>query len=252
MFHIHYPIIRHILIALCIASFFSGCAALDPKPAPPDQMLKDAIDMIKADNLSDAIEHLNSLLQEYPDSPERVEAQILLADSHYSLKQYPEAKFHFQRFLELYPVHRKAAHALYFMGMCDYMVMDISTRDQTFAKDALKSFERLIQEHPNSSYAERGRARKAECLRSLAQNQLEIGKYYFRTSSYQAAINRLKRVLVQYPDQGFNAEVIFLIGESYYNEESFSKAREYFMQLVDEYPRSPFVQEARARLRKIP
>jgi len=238
-------------MGLWIASLSLGCASLEPKVGPPDQLLQAAKDMIKASNYSDAIEQLNQLLQEYPDSQERVEAQILLGDTHFSLDDYPEAKFHYQRFLELYPAHSKAAHAMYFLAVCDYMQMDVSTRDQTYAQDALTSFDRLLKEHPDSKYAERGRIKRAECLRSLAQNQLEISKFYFRISSYQAAINRLKKLMAQYPDQGFNAEILFLLAESYYHEESFKTARDYYRQLVKEYPRSPFVREARARLRKI-
>lgn len=247
-----FPILHYISMGLLIASLSMGCAALEPKTDPPDVMLQDAQAMIKAENYSDAISKINNLLQEYPESKERVTAMILLGDTHYSLEEYAEAKFHFQRFIELFPAHPQAGHAMYFLALCDYMQMDVATRDQTYAQEALKSFDRLLKEHPNTKYAERGRIKRAECLRSIAQNQMEIGKFYFRTSSYQAAINRLKNLIVTYPDQGFTAEAIFLLGESYYNEENFETARDYYRQLVKTYPRSPFVREARARLRQIP
>ena len=139
MLRFRFYILHHMLIGFLFATVFFGCAALNPPPDPPDVMLKDAISFIKAENYSDAAEKLTDLLEEYPDSRERVAAQLLLADTHFSIDEYEEAKFHYHRFLELYPAHKRAAHAMYFLGMCDYAQMDISTRDQTYSQDAMKA-----------------------------------------------------------------------------------------------------------------
>jgi len=54
-----------------------------------------------------------------------------------------------------------------------------------------------------------------------------------------------------YPDQPFMDEVLFLLGESFYNEQNFKKAKLNYQELIRKYPRSEFVQEARMRLREI-
>jgi len=44
---------------------------------------------------------------------------------------------------------------------------------------------------------------------------------------------------------------MFLLGESYYNEQNFDAAKTNYHQLIRKFPRSEFVKEARARLREI-
>jgi TolA-binding protein len=57
--------------------------------------------------------------------------------------------------------------------------------------------------------------------------------------------------MATYPDQPFMDEVLFLLGESFYNEQSFEKAKLNYHELIRKFPRSKFVQEARTRLREI-
>ena len=243
---------RFPIVLLILIWVVSGCAALETRPDAPEKMLADSIAMYNSKNYGEAISHLTLLLEEYPDSAERVEALLLLANCHFLFEQYQEAKFHYQRFIELYPAHPKSDQAMYYRALCDFQMMDIATRDQTSAENALKGFQKVIDEHPRSPYADKAREKKQACLESLARSQMEIARFYFRTSSYLSAINRIKTIIEKYPDQSFLDEAFFLLGESYYNEQNYEGARKYYVQLVKKYPRSPFVREARARLREIP
>lgn len=243
---------RFPIVVLILAWVFSGCAALEIRPDPPETMLADAVAMYKSKNYGEAITKLNDLLQEYPDSPERVEALLLVANCHFLLDQYQEAKFHYQRFIELYPAHPKSDRAMYYRALCDFKMIDLATRDQTPTENALKGFQQLIDERPHSRYAAKAREKKRACLEYLARNQMEIARFYFRTSSYLSAINRFKLIIEKYPEQSFIDEAFFLLGESYYNEQNFEGARKFYVELVRKFPRSPFVREARARLREIP
>jgi len=176
----------------------------------------------------------------------------LLANGHFLFNEYQEAKFHYQRFIELYPAHPKSDQAMYYRALCDFKMMDLATRDQTPTENALRGFQQLIDEHPGSPYAQKARDKKRACLEKLARNQMEIARWYYRASSYISAINRFKTLIDKYPEQTFIDEAIFLLGESYYNEQNFEDARKFYAQLVKKYPRSPFVRSARARLREIP
>lgn len=243
---------RFPIVLLIVIGLVAGCSALETRPDPPEKMLADAITLSQNKNYGEAIKVLKDLLQEYPDSPERVEALLLLANCHFLFNEYQEAKFHYQRFIELYPAHPKSDQAMYYRALCDFNMMDLATRDQTPTENALRGFQKLIDEHPDSPYAQKARDKKRVCLEKLAHNQMEIARFYYRTSSYISAINRFKTLIDKYPEQTFIDEAIFLLGESYYNEQNFEDARKFYAQLVKKYPRSPFVRSARARLREIP
>lgn len=178
-------------------------------------------------------------------------ASLLKAEVHYKNGEYEESKFMFKSFLDLYPVHRLADRAYFYKAMSDFQLMDLETRDQTFAQNSLEQFEKFIKLYPRSKYRPLAEEKRRQCLESLARNQMEIGKFYFRTSSFQSAIIRFQELMAAYPDQPFLDEVLFLLGESFYNEQNFDRARQLYHDLIHKYPRSEFVTEARERLREI-
>lgn len=245
--------LQTLLFSLLYLLLLSGCGGslLDISEKTPKELLKDAMDYTRAENYSDAKTSLNKILEDFPDSPEKVMASLLLAEVHYKNDQFAESKFMFKNFLELYPAHRLADRASFFMAMSDFKLMDIETRDQTFAQNALEDFEDFLKKFPKSKYRPLAEEKRKRCLESLARNQMEIGKFYFRTSAFHSAITRFQQLMSTYPDQPFLDEVLFLLGESFYNEQNFKKAKLNYQELIRKYPRSEFVQEARTRLREI-
>ena len=189
------------------------------------------------------------LLEDYPDSKERTAATMLLADIHFSGEEYEEAKFHYQKFIELYPAHQFVDRAHFYKAMSSFKLTDLASRDLTPVNLSLEGFERFTKDFPKSSYTKKAKEKISQCLDILAQNIFEIGKFYYRTGSYQAAILRLKRLKVEYPNHSYILEAEFLLGESYYHEQNFPEASTYFKSVIKNSPRSEFAKEARLRLR---
>ncbi len=241
-----------ILGILLLWALGSACTGTDRKVLPPQVLFKKARRAIQVENYEKAQEYLNQLMEDSPDSKERVLAQLLLADVYYKQELYEEAKFNYGKFLELYPLHKLAPRAQYFKAMTEFRRIDIATRDQTFTHNAKAEFEKLVRVYPKSAYAAKAKEKIKRCISFLAENELEIGRFYYRTSAYQSAISRFKGLLKEYPEQSFRDEVLFLLGESYREEENYENARQYFRQLLREHPRSEFTHEARARLRELP
>jgi outer membrane protein assembly factor BamD len=237
---------------LCLF-LLNGCGGslLNLSDKTPKQLITDAKAYIRAENYTDAKQSLNKILEDFPDSPEKVMASLLLADVHYKNGQYEESKFMFKNFVEMNPMHRLADRASFYVAMSDYKLMDIETRDQTFAQNALEEFDKHLKTFPNSKYRQLAETKRKESLESLARNQMEIGKFYFRTSSFHSAITRFQDLMAAYPDQPFLDEVLFLLGESFYNEQNFKKAKMNYLELIRKFPRSQFVAQARTRLREI-
>ncbi len=194
----------------------SACAFIQDKEevlsAP--ELLQKGVKKSKKGYLIEATSAFQQVLEDYPDSKERVKALLLLARAHYSNEEYEEAKFHFRKFTELYPAHRQTDRAYFYGVMSDYKRIDLARRDQTYTQEALEGFKQLITRFPKSRYLNDAQIKKQECETALAKNIFEIGKFYFRTGSYQPAITRFKDLMGEYPNQKFQGEAVFLIAES--------------------------------------
>ena len=135
--------------------------------------------------------------------------------------------------------------------MSNFKLSDLASRDLTPVKSALEEFNNFINDFPDSTYKIQAQKRAHQCLDILAQNIFEIGKFYFRTGSYQSAIIRLKSLMVEYPNHSYIAEAEFLLAESYFHEQNYTKARDHYKIVVQKYARTKFAKQARIKLREL-
>ncbi len=237
------------LTLVFVVTLFSGCTTTKEKTYSASQLLQQGKRLAKKKDTEEAKTKIQLLLEDYPDSKERTAATMLLADIHYSGQEYEEAKFHYHKFIELYPAHQFVDRAHFYKAMTSFKLTDLASRDLNPVNSALEEFEHFEQDFPKSSYIKKVQKKIKQCLDILAQNMFEIGKFYFRTGSYQSAILRLKRFEVEYPNHSYTIEAEFLLGESYYREQNYPAASTYFIRVIKNSPRSEFGKEARLRLK---
>ena len=135
--------------------------------------------------------------------------------------------------------------------MSNFKLSDLASRDLTPVKSALEGFQNFIKDFPDSTYKVQAQKIAHQCLDILAQNIFEIGKFYFRTGSYQSAIIRLKSLMVEYPTHSYIAEAEFLLAESYFQEQNYAKASTHYKIVLKKYARTKFAKQAREKLRKL-
>jgi len=235
-------------------SLLTICACFstpEKKTESAQELIKEGIKEIKLSSSTQARAAFQQVLEDFPDSKERIQALLLLGRTHYVDREFEEAKFHFQKFTELYPMHSQSDRAQFFKAMSDYRMIDLASRDQTHTQEALEGFKELINRFPKSQFLDDAKKKQKECELKLAQNVLEIGKFYYRIGSYQSAINRLKSLIIEHPQHNFLDEAIFLIAESYYHEQNFDEASVSYKELLKKYPRSRFKIQAKSRLRTL-
>ena len=220
-------------------------------PDSPKELLEEGIKAIKLDQNLRARTLFTQLIEDFPDSKERSQALLLIARSHYSVEEYEEAKFHFQKFIDLYPKHKNIDRAYFYKAMSDYKRVDTVSRDQASTKDARDGFQQLIDQFPKSQYLGQAKQKKNECDFNLAKNVLEIGKFYYRTGAYLSAISRFKSLLDKHSKQKFFDEAAFLIAESNFHEQNFKEARLLYKKFTRKYPKSRFMLKAKKRLKTL-
>ena len=223
----------------------------EPRSVPPSKLLRQAKKFFKLDDPGRAKKTIETLLEDFPDSKERIAGLMLLGDIHYKEREYEEAKFNYQKFNELYPAHKFADRAHFYKAMANYKLSDLASRDLTPVHSALEGFENFINDYPKSTYKMQAQQKIKKCLDILARNIFEIGKFYFRTGSYQSAIIRLKSFMVEYPTHSFIAETEFLLAESYFYEQNYNQARAHYKIVLKKYPRTEFAKQARLKLRTL-
>ena len=235
------------LLTIYSCSFFTE----EIIPDSPKALLEEGIRAMKLDQQFRAKTLLEQLVEDFPDSKERKQAMLLIARSHYSFEEYEEAKFHFQKFIDLYPMHKNADRAYFFKAMSDYQRIDLALRDQTATKEARDGLRQLIKRFPKSQYVEQAKQKLGECYFKLAKNIFEVGKFYYRTGAYLSAISRFKDLLKNHAKQNFFDEAAFLLAESHYHEQSFKGAFLLYEKFKNEYPRSRFTLKAKKRLKTL-
>jgi len=198
------------LVLVGLVWMVSGCGLFRGGKAEKTaiELASDGVDHYDAGNYMKAVETFEQLRDWYPFSKYAMLAELKIADSHYHLKQYEDAIFAYEEFENLHPRNEAVPYVVYQIGMCYFDQIDTVDRDQTSAQNALKTFSRLIQQHPRSSYARQAEAHLKECLKSLAGHDYYVGLFYYKSKHYKAALKRFEAIITRYPDVGIHFDAL--------------------------------------------
>jgi outer membrane protein assembly factor BamD len=187
----------------------SGCALFQIKEEKYAQELaSDGMEAYQDGKYKDAIESFEKIKDWYPFSKYAILAELKIADSHYKLKEYDEAVSAYEQFESLHPLNDAIPYVIFQIGLCHFEQVDTPDRDQTTARKALEAFNRLIKQFPNSTYSVKAREYTSICYKSLAESELEVGVFYYKSKRYKAALERFKSVIINYPDVGVHQKAL--------------------------------------------
>ncbi len=161
-----------------------------------------------------AREFFTRLKDEYPLHALAILAELGIADSFFTDKQYLEAENAYSEFLNMHPTNENIPYVIYQMGMCHYNVKGKVDRDQTDTIKAQKEFERLIARFPESKFSMAAEKFLRECKQELAEKEFYVGQFYFRQKKYQAALNRFEIVAYNYANIGLDYKIDYYIYET--------------------------------------
>ena len=150
--------LKIILLALLLPLIFGSCSLSnffskhEMAKATPEGLYAKASAEYKDGSYKKAKEYFLRLKEEYPLHELAVLAEIGIADSFYSNKEYAEAENAYHDFINLHPVNENVPYAIYQTGMCHYNQMEAIDRDQTETINARKEWEKLISRYPESKF----------------------------------------------------------------------------------------------------
>jgi outer membrane protein assembly factor BamD len=198
------------LLVLFAALFLHSCAWFrdDLSDKSAQELVQDGIEEYDKGDYKDAIKNFQQLKDLYPFSKYAILAELKIADSHYYLKEYPEAVQAYEEFEELHPRNEAIPYVIYQIGRSYYEQIDTIDRDQDTAQKALDTFNRLIEQHPQDTYAQAARVHVLKCYQSLSGHELYVALFYYRKQNYSAALQRFLSVIHNYPDAGYHHQAL--------------------------------------------
>ncbi len=165
-------------------------------------------------NYKKSREYFTRLKDEYPLHNLAILAEVGIADSFFTDKEYIEAESAYNEFLNMHPTNENIPYVLYQLGMCHYNSKGTIDRDQTETRKAQKEFERLITRFPESKLSMAAAKPLRECKQELAEQEFYVGQFYFRQKKYQAALSRFETVARNYANVGLDYKIEYFIAET--------------------------------------
>ncbi len=205
---------KNILFFIILSLFVSSCAAVETShPADPTEITARAMDLFNRGRYTAALVDFQQVRDFFPFSQYSLLAELKSADCYFFKNEMSEALVLYEEFESKHPTNEAMPYVLFQIGMCHYKRIDTIDRDPGSAHSAIGIFTRLIRTYPRSSYVAEAKVRINAAREFLARHELYVAKFYLRTGEWEAALNRLEQILVQYPNSVVAAEAQPLLEE---------------------------------------
>jgi len=202
-----------VVLVVGLAVALAGCAPKKPENA--NEYFAVASDDLRHGSYEQAVEHYRALLDEHPFSEHSEEAELRIGVAQYKAGSCPEATAAFTDFQRRHPTSPHLPLVGYLLGQCAEQQMRPSDRDQSASQNAHAYYQALIQQHPDSPYAQLARDRLQSTRETLAQHELEIARYYVRYDNMKAAETRLLDLVNRFNDTDVAGSALLELGEIY-------------------------------------
>ena len=195
-----------------------------------------------------AIEDFQSIIDNYPYSEYAVEAELRIADAYYEDSHFEEALSYYRDFADLHPQNERVPYTILRSALCHYHEIASIERDQTAAREAMGYLERLLREFPYSPETREGEAMLLELRGRIARSVMGKGDFYMDRHEHQAAAERYRSVLNEYPGLGYDAAALFNLAVCYDHMKRRDEALRLFHVILENYQESDLAEEASERI----
>jgi outer membrane protein assembly factor BamD len=179
------------------------------------------------------------------------QASLDKAYAQYKTGEPAQAISTLERFIKLNPASPALDYALYLKGVVTFNEnlgffssisrQDLSERDPKASKESFAYFKELVDRFPDSQYAEDARQRMNYIVRSLAQYEVHVARYYFKRGAYVSAIGRAQTAISDFRDVPAIEEAIYILYKSYDALGMVQLRDDALRVLSSTYPRSEFL-----------
>jgi outer membrane protein assembly factor BamD len=224
---------------------------------PADELYAEGQEIVKGTSIvgvytyvdyDHAIEIFQSIIDNYPYSEYAVEAELQIADAYFDSAKYEEALTYYRDFGDLHPQNPRVPYAIFRSALCHSQQVRGPGRDQSAGGKALEFLDRLLVAFPNSEYAKEAEKLWRDLRVRSAEHIEGIADYYQGSGEYEAAAERYRGLLNEFPGLGLDARVLFKLGICYEALSRLDEADRIYRTIVAHYPESPYAFRADRRI----
>ena len=186
----------------------------------------------------------------YPQSIWAPRSTLMAAYAWYSQLYFNDAIFELERFLDKYKNHPNTDYAYYLLGICHYNQIIDEKKDLGEILKAKTYFTMLINEFPNTDYAEDAQFKLELIEEVLASKELYLANYYFDREKWIPAMNRYKKIVNQYDTTIYVEEALYRLVELNYKLGLVNEAKKYTALLGYNYQSSEWYEKSYKILNK--
>lgn len=225
---IHLSVSRRLVAALAVMSaLLAGCGAGPELESnwSAEKLYAEAKEQAADGNYERAAKLYERLEGRASGTALAQQAQIERAYMLYKTLDKPQALSTLERFIKLHPSSPAIDYAYYLQGLVNFndnlgllgnlARQDLAERDQQAARDSFQSFKQLVDQFPQSIYADDARVRMNYIVNSLASYEVHVARYYLRRGAYVAAANRAQTVVTDFQESPSAQEALYIMMESY-------------------------------------
>tara|TARA_B100001057_G_scaffold456823_1_gene504589 strand:+ start:14177 stop:15016 length:840 start_codon:yes stop_codon:yes gene_type:complete len=216
--------IKYLLVLLFLISL-SSCAKEEKEVSIIKETRQD-LEMVRAykeayDALEDndpyfaATKFLEAELL-FPQSKWAPRSALMAAYSFYMQNYYAEALSNLNRYIKTYPNDKNLVYAHYLIAMCYYETIEDEKRDTGPLLKAKDKFEYVRSEYSNTDFAIDAKFKLDLIQDILASKEMYLGRHYIKKGKWIAAINRFKNIVENYEKTIFIEEALHRLVEVNY------------------------------------
>ncbi len=212
-----FSVLRFLAVGLIVLSF-AGCAGdkdelLPDKPV--EELYNSATNLLEKKSYKEAAKEFEEVERQHPYSQWATRAQIMAAYAQYQAMDYDSAIAGLDQFIQLHPGSPQIAYAYYLRALSNYERIADVRRDQSYALNALKSLQEIVNRFPNTPYARDAVLKIALVNDHLAGAEMEVGRNYLKQKLYTAAVGRFRYVVEKYQTTSHVPEALHRLVECY-------------------------------------
>ena len=180
----------------------------------------------------------------YPQSVWAPRAVLMSAYGYFTQGYFSDAINELERFLIKYKYHPNTDYAYYLLALCHYDQIVDEKKDLKEIIEAKKYFELIINEFPNTEYANDSKFKLELIIEIMASKEMYLARYYTQREKWIPAINRYKKVVNEYDKTIYIEEALHRLVELHYRIGLIEEAKKYASLLGYNYQSSQWYESS--------
>ncbi len=177
-------------------------------------------------------------------------ASIMSSFCLYGINFYDEALENLNRYLRTYPGDKNVVYAHYLIAVIYFEQISDEKKDLGPLLKAREKINFFVKKYPNTDYAIDLNFKKNLILNQLAAKELYVAKYYISVQKWVPAIKRLKNIVEDYERTIFIEEALHRLVEIHYHLGLKDEAKKYASILGYNYNSSEWFEQSYKILNK--